>query len=60
MELLTDQKKLLMAVGGMTGLFLGIYGARESTRVIGRTIDRWEVAGVGLLGVPWTGGRWLG
>ncbi len=54
MELLTDKAKLLTAVGGVTGLFLGIYGAREATRVAGRTIDRWlgtprlvRVGGVG-------------
>ena len=41
MELLTDHTKLLTALGGVTGLFLGIYGAREATRVAGRTIDRW-------------------
>ena len=40
-DLLTDRTKLLTAVGGVTGLFLGIFGAREATRVAGRTIDRW-------------------
>lgn len=41
LELLTDRNKLATAVGGVTALFLGIYGAREATRVAGRTIDRW-------------------
>ena len=41
MDLLTDRTKLITAVGGVTGLFLGIFGAREATRVAGRTIDRW-------------------
>jgi ATPase family AAA domain-containing protein 3A/B len=41
LELLADRTKLLTLVGGVTGLFLGIFGAREATRVVGRTIDRW-------------------
>ena len=41
LELLSDRTKLLTLVGGVTGLFLGVFGAREATRVIGRTIDRW-------------------
>jgi len=40
-ELLTDSNKLLMAVGGATALFLGIYGARESSRVVGGAVERW-------------------
>ncbi len=40
-DLLTDRTKLATAVGGFTALFLGIYGARESTRVVGRTVERW-------------------
>jgi len=41
LELLTDRNKLLTAVGGVTALFLGIYGARESSRVVGSTVERW-------------------
>ncbi|KAG1677962.1 hypothetical protein FOA52_001380 [Chlamydomonas sp. UWO 241] len=40
-DLLTNQDKMLMLVGGTTAAFLGIYSAREGTRVAGRTIDRW-------------------
>ena len=41
MELLTDRTKLVTTVGGFTALFLGLYGARESTRVVGRSIEMW-------------------
>eukprot|EP00798_Chlamydomonas_sp_ICE-L_P020713 gene20713-27525_t len=40
-DIVTDQTKMMAAVGGLTALAVGIYGARESTRVIGRTVDRW-------------------
>ena len=39
-------------MGGFTALFLGIYGARESTRVVGRTVERW-------LGTPKLVGLWV-
>jgi hypothetical protein len=40
-ELLTDRTKLLTAVGGFSALFLGVYGARESARVVGGAVERW-------------------
>lgn len=39
MSLLTDRTKLLVALGGATGLFLGLYGAREATRVVGKLAE---------------------
>ncbi|KXZ41182.1 hypothetical protein GPECTOR_679g816 [Gonium pectorale] len=41
LELVTDPNKLLTAVGGTTLLFLGIYTTRETTRVVGRTVEAW-------------------
>ncbi|GIL58833.1 hypothetical protein Vafri_13806 [Volvox africanus] len=41
LELVTDTNKLLTAVGGTTLLFLGIYATRETTRVVGRTVESW-------------------
>ncbi|GFR42049.1 hypothetical protein Agub_g2865 [Astrephomene gubernaculifera] len=41
LELVTDRTKLLTAVGGTTLLFLGIYATRETTRVVGRTVEAW-------------------
>lgn len=32
---------MLAFVGGGTALFLGIYGARESSRVVGGAVERW-------------------
>eukprot|EP00955_Chlamydomonas_euryale_P111580 366076-Chlamydomonas_euryale.AAC.5 len=40
-DLLTDSSKMTMLVGGVSAAFLGIYSAREATRVAGRTLDRW-------------------
>ena len=40
-SLLTDRDKLLTFVGGATLLALGVYSAREGTRVAGKGIDRW-------------------
>ena len=40
-DLLTDQNKLIAAVGGVSLLALGIYSAREGTRVAGKTFERW-------------------
>ncbi|KAG2495260.1 hypothetical protein HYH03_006533 [Edaphochlamys debaryana] len=41
LELVTDTNKLLTAVGGTTLLFLGIFATRETTRVVGRTVEAW-------------------
>lgn len=41
LELVTDTNKLLTAVGGTTLLFLGLYATRETTRVVGRTVEAW-------------------
>lgn len=41
LELITDKNKLLTALAGTTALFLGLYGARETTRVVGRSVERW-------------------
>jgi len=40
-ELLSDRDKLLTAIGGVSLLALGVYSAREGTRVAGRTFERW-------------------
>lgn len=40
-ELLTDRTKLLVTLGGATGLFLGLYGAREGTRVVGKLAEQY-------------------
>lgn len=40
-SLLTDRDKLLTAVGGLSLLALGVYSAREGTRVAGKAFDRW-------------------
>lgn len=40
-ELLTDRDKLITAVGGVSLLALGVYSAREGTRVAGKTFERW-------------------
>lgn len=40
-ELLTDQNKLISAVGGVSLLALGVYSAREGTRVAGKAFERW-------------------
>jgi hypothetical protein len=40
-DLLTDRNKLLAAVGGISMLALGVYSAREGTRVAGKAVDRW-------------------
>jgi hypothetical protein len=40
-ELLTDTNKLVMLVVGGSGLALGVYGAREGTRVAGKALERW-------------------
>ncbi|KAK9789371.1 hypothetical protein WJX73_007444 [Symbiochloris irregularis] len=39
--LLTDTNMLTAAVAGLTLLALGVYTAREGTRVAGRVFDRW-------------------
>ncbi|KAL6767968.1 hypothetical protein ACKKBF_B37290 [Auxenochlorella protothecoides x Auxenochlorella symbiontica] len=39
--LLGDRDRLLAAVGGASLLALGVYGAREGTRVAGKAVDRW-------------------
>jgi ATPase family AAA domain-containing protein 3A/B len=58
-ELLTDTNKLVMLVVGGSALALGVYGAREGTRVAGKAVERW-------LGTPklvrggWVGGRGRG
>ena len=39
--LLADRDKLLAAVGGLSLLALGVYSAREGTRVAGKAVDRW-------------------
>jgi len=39
-----------MAVGGASALFLGLYGARETSRVVGSSVERW-------LGTPSLVGR---
>lgn len=39
--LLADRDKLLTAVGGLSLLALGVYSAREGTRVAGKAVDRW-------------------
>ncbi|PNW84441.1 hypothetical protein CHLRE_03g144967v5 [Chlamydomonas reinhardtii] len=41
LELVTDTNKLLTAVGGTTLLFLGLFATRETTRVVGRTVEAW-------------------
>ena len=41
LELLTDTTKMTALVGGATALFLGLFGAREASRVVGRTAERW-------------------
>ncbi|EFJ44341.1 hypothetical protein VOLCADRAFT_64976 [Volvox carteri f. nagariensis] len=41
LELVTDTNKLLTAVGGTTLLFLGVYATRETTRVVGKTVEAW-------------------
>lgn len=51
-ELLTDTNKLVMVVVGGSALALGVYGAREGTRVAGKALDAWLgtpklVSGVG-------------
>ena len=38
--LLTDADKLVVTVAGLTALALGVYSAREGTRVAGRAFDR--------------------
>ncbi|KAL4525800.1 hypothetical protein Ndes2437A_g04233 [Nannochloris sp. 'desiccata'] len=40
-DLLTDQNKLISAVGGVSLLALGVYSAREGTRVAGKAFERW-------------------
>lgn len=40
-ELLTDTNKLIMLVVGSSALALGVYGAREGTRVAGKAMERW-------------------
>jgi hypothetical protein len=40
-ELLTDTNKLVMLVVGGSALALGVYGAREGTRVAGKAVERW-------------------
>jgi hypothetical protein len=40
-DLLTDRNKLAMAVGGLSAVFLGLYGARETSRVVGGAVERW-------------------
>ena len=40
-ELLTDRDKLISAVGGVSLLALGVYSAREGTRVAGKAFERW-------------------
>jgi ATPase family AAA domain-containing protein 3A/B len=40
-ELLTDRDKLLMLVAGGSALALGVYGAREGTRVAGKAMEAW-------------------
>jgi ATPase family AAA domain-containing protein 3A/B len=39
-EMLSDPRKLTTAVGGFTALALGVYGAREGTRVGFRYLER--------------------
>ena len=39
--LLSDRAKLSAAVAGLSALALGVYGAREGTRVAARALDRW-------------------
>ena len=41
-SLLSDPVRLTTAVAGTTLLFLGIYTAREGTRVAGKAIDRYR------------------
>jgi len=40
-ELLSDRDKLAALVGGVAALALGVYSAREGTRVAGKALDRW-------------------
>jgi ATPase family AAA domain-containing protein 3A/B len=40
-ELLTDTNKLAMLAAGGSLLALGVYGAREATRVGGRAAEAW-------------------
>lgn len=55
LELVTDTNKLLTAVGGTTLLFLGLYTTRETTRVVGRTVEAW-LGTPKLVGVRHAGG----
>lgn len=41
LELVTDTNKLVMAVGGFSALFLGVYASRETARVVGGAVERW-------------------
>jgi ATPase family AAA domain-containing protein 3A/B len=41
MSVITDTNKLMVVVGGASALALGVYGARESTRVVGKAAERW-------------------
>lgn len=40
-SLLADKDRLLRAIGGLSLLALGVYSAREGTRVAGKTFERW-------------------
>ncbi len=48
-SLLTDPVRLTTAVAGTSLLFLGIYTAREGTRVVGKAIDRCGLACLNVL-----------
>ena len=41
LELLQDRGKMTVLVGGLSALALGVYAAREGTRVLGRSVDRY-------------------
>jgi predicted NBD/HSP70 family sugar kinase len=53
MSVITDTNKLMVVVGGASALALGVYGARESTRVVGKAAERW-------LGTPKLVSGWVG
>ena len=40
-ELLSDSNKLISLIGGVSLLALGVYSAREGTRVAGKAFERW-------------------
>mmetsp|Transcript_2326 Transcript_2326/g.3513 ORF Transcript_2326/g.3513 Transcript_2326/m.3513 type:complete len:701 (-) Transcript_2326:1042-3144(-) len=41
LDVITNKEKMATVLGGMTLLFLGFYSTKETTRVIGRTVENW-------------------